>query len=116
MKQKNFEFNEKFFNFMYQALTEKLNAEVEDSEYLDEPGLVDKRVPIVLGDFFEQVFGIDRNDVLAQSYDRIGQFFRPNLKPTDPSVAQILYHAELLQICGHEELDFDEIYPQQISN
>jgi hypothetical protein len=116
MKKQNFEINEKFLNFMYHAFIEKLNAETEDSEYLDEAGLADKRAPIALGDFFEQILGLNRNDVLSQSYERLGQFFRPNSNPSDPAIANILFHAELSRICGHEELDFDDIYPQQISN
>jgi len=116
MKQNKFEFKPEFFNFMYHAILEKLYAETLNSEYLDELGVVDKRVPIVLGDVFEQIFGIDRNDVLKNSYKRLGKYFKVESNPSDPVIAQMLLCAELSQMCGSEELEFDEIYPQQISN
>ena len=100
---------------MYHALVEKLDAETYNSDYLDGEGIVDKRAPILLGDILEQIFGIDRNDALKNSYERIGKFFKPESSPSEPAIAHILLGAELLQICGNEELEFDEIYPKEIS-
>lgn len=116
MKHKNFELNKKFANFLYHALAEKLYVDSDSSEYLDQDGSFDRRATLVLGDFFEQILGIDRNNALRQSYERIGKFFGAEQNLSDPAISHILYSAEILKILGEEELEFDEIYPKELFN
>ena len=110
MNKRNFEFNEKFFNFMYYALLEKLYKSTEQSEYFDHNKVIDERVPIVLGDFFEQVLGIEREEALKRSEKRMGRYLNPEYDLSDPVIADMLYNFELLKICGSDEIEFDELY------
>ena len=112
MKKKNFEFNEKFFNFMYQTLSEKLASSTEALTILDDQMFFDERVLDFWGDFFEQVLGTDRNEVLEKTYQRLSRVLSPEMKLTDPLVKSILYQAEIANLCGDEvfELEFDDIY------
>jgi len=110
MKNKNFKRNKEFFNFIYHTLTEKLEFSIQESEYLDETKEMDERVPEFWGDFFEQVLGRKRSEVLTSTYERLSSFLRAGLDISDPMFANILYHAELANLCGSEKLEFDEIY------
>lgn len=115
MKKKEFELNEKFFNFMYQTLSEKLASSTEELTILDDQMLFDERVLDFWGDFFEQVLGVDRKEVLEKTYQRLSPVLTSKMNLTDPLVRNILYHAEIANLCGHEEsrfpLEFDDIYP-----
>lgn len=112
MNKKNFEFNEKFFNFMYQTLSEKLASSTEALTIRDDQMFFDERVLDFWGDFFEQVLGVDRNEVLEKTYERLSRVLSPEMKLTDPLVKSILYQAEIANLCGDEvfELEFDDIY------
>ena len=112
MNKKKFEFNEKFFNFMYQTLSEKLASSTEALTILDDQMFFDERVLDFWGDFFEQVLGVDRNEVLEKTYQRLSRVLSPEMKLTDPLVKSILYQAEIANLCGDEvlELEFDDIY------
>jgi len=112
MNKKNFEFNEKFFNFMYQTLSEKLASSTEALTILNDQMFFDERVLDFWGDFFEQVLGVDRNEVLEKTYQRLSRVLSPEMKLTDPLVKSLLYQAEIANLCGDEvlELEFDDIY------
>jgi hypothetical protein len=112
MKKKNFEFDKKFFNFMYQTLSEKLASSTEVLTILNDQMFFDERVLDFWGDFFEQVLGVDRNEVLEKTYQRLSRVLSPEMKLTDPLVKSLLYQAEIANLCGDEvlELEFDDIY------
>jgi hypothetical protein len=110
MKKQKFEINENFFNFMYHALNEKLNSSLKKSDYQESEKSLDERVLVFWGDFFEQVLGLDRDEVLNKSYKYLAPFLSDKFDQSDPMCASILYHAELAGICGASEKDFDEIY------
>ena len=117
MNKKKFEFNEKFFNFMYQTLSEKLASSTEALTILDDQMFFDERVLDFWGDFFEQVLGVDRNEVLEKTYQRLSRVLSPEMKLTDPLVKSILYQAEIANLCGDEvlELEFDDIYLRSVA-
>ena len=110
MKTKHFKRNKKFLNFMYHALNEKLNSSLKRSDYQETEKSLDERVLSFWGDFFEQVLGRDRNEVLKNSYKHLAPILSDRFDQTDPMCASILYHAELAGICGASEKDFDQIY------
>jgi len=88
-----------------------LTDETSKSLCLDKNGIIDFREPQFWGDFFEQVLGVDRNDVLTEMEARLSKFFNIDYDIKDPFVANVLYHAKLKDLCGHDELEFSEIYP-----
>ena len=111
MEKKKFVRNEKFFNFMYHALMDKLINSTEELTYVDDKLVLDKRVLDFWGDFFEQVVGVDRNEVLEKTYKRLSRVITPQMKLSDPIVRNILFHAELCSLCGGgQEIEFDSIY------
>ncbi len=111
MKKDKFDFKPEFFSFMYHALLEKLLASTEELTIVNDEPVLDERVLDFWGDFFEQVVGVDRNEVLEKTYQRLSRVITPEMKLSDPVVRNILFHAELCSLCGGgQELEFDEIY------
>ena len=96
---------------MYHALMEKLSDSTEELTTVNDKLVLDLRVLDFWGDFFEQVVGVDRNEILEKTYKRLSRVITPQMKLSDPVVRNILFHAELSSLCGGgQELEFDEIY------
>lgn len=110
MTTKSFPMKKEFFNYLYNAVNDKLHESIENSALTPHSESGDERVSEFWGDFFEQVFQIDRKALLEKSYGRLSNLIKPGYDINEPSLNQILYYAELANICGTEELDFDEIY------
>lgn len=111
MKKTKFDSKPEFFNFMYHALLEKLLASTEELTIVNDEPILDERVLDFWGDFFEQVVGVDRNEVLEKTYQRLYRVMTPQMKLSDPVVRNILFHAALCSLSGGgQELGFDDIY------
>jgi len=108
---KTYEMKPHFFNFLYHAALEKLNESEFDPEYTDSRQIINVKHPDFWGDFFEQVLGLDRDQVLKETWADLSQFFAADCDASDPVITNILYHAKLTDLFGHEELEFSEIYP-----
>ncbi len=112
MKKENFVKNRKFLNFVYHALASKLEESISNSEFCNDID-ADELIANFWGDFFEQIMNLDRHEVLRTTYKRLSDILKEDLDISDPEFANILYNAELAQVCGYEELEISEIYQLQ---
>ena len=106
---RKFGFKKEFFNFMLHALVLKLETTLEESSYTDDKSKAE-RAATLWGDFLEQVFQVDRSELLEDTYLRLYPFLKKGIKKSDPSLVKNLYYIEISDLCGIEDLGFDEIY------
>ena len=116
MKNKQFKFNQELFNFVINAVKEKLNTSIKQSEFENKKEF-DARLAAFWGDFFEQVLGVDRDEVIKKNYTKIFEFLKKGVKLSDPTFVKCLYLMELLDVSGEVDLSFDEIYkPKKLAS
>lgn len=109
MEQKKFVKNNNFLNFLYHAVASKLDESILESECCNDIDVFELTAS-VWGDFFEQVLGVDRQDVLKVAYKKLSAILKEGLDISDPEFANFLYQLELSNVCGSDNLELDEIY------
>jgi len=94
---------------MLHALVLKLETSIEESSYTADKSKAECAAAL-WGDFLEQVFQVDRSELLEDTYLRMYPFLKKGVKKSDPSLVKTLYYIEICDLCGFEDLGFDKIY------